>query len=628
MCGIAGYVGRGDEATLRRMADSIRYRGPDDEGYFVENNVGIAHKRLSIIDLSRSGHQPMSGEDGNVIVAFNGEIYNFKKLRDELENRHRFVGNSDTEVIVHLYEEEGARAFSKLDGMFAIALYDKRAKKLYLVRDRFGKKPLYYARFKDTFLFGSELKAILAHPAAVKELSFSALNKYLQFEYVPTPETIFNNIFKLEPAHYLVYDGSSIEKTRFWDIPDDSFSAGATGSFDEAAQRLDGLLSSAVEKRLVSDVPLGVFLSGGIDSSTIAWYAARALRSQNKKLKTFSIGFREGSFDESSYARQVADFLVTDHREEILSAKDASALVPEIFSLLDEPLADASIIPTYLLSRFTRHGVTVALGGDGGDELLMGYDTFLAHRAAEYYNFLPQVIKKTIFSVVNNLPTSFKNMSFDFRAKKFIDGISLPSRYRNQRWLGAFSGEERKKLLSPKVWDTVSSENEFESIDSAISGKRYIDQYNELSYLYMRTYLLDDILVKVDRASMYHSLEVRAPFLDTELASYAIGLPREWKMNGFTTKYILKKLMENRLPQGIARRSKKGFGIPLAQWLMGDLKPLLLNLLSEERLKKQGIFNPQYVRGLIDAHLSRKYDNRKKLWALLVFQMWYEKWYA
>ena len=258
----------------------------------------------------------------------------------------------------------------------------------------------------------------------------------------------------------------------------------------------------------------------------------------------------------------------------------------------------------------------------------MGYDTFHAHRAAEYYNFLPQVVKKTISSAVNHLPTSFKNMSFDFRAKKFVDGVSLPPKYRNQRWLGAFDGGERKNLLAPNVWNAVSSENEFEPIDRALSGKNYADPYNELSYLYMRTYLLDDILVKVDRASMYHSLEVRAPFLDTELASYVIGLPRKWKMNGFTTKYILKKLMENRLPQGIARRSKKGFGIPLSEWLMGDLKPLLISLLSEKRLKKQGIFNPKYVQSLVDAHLSKKSDNRKKLWTLLVFQMWHKEWFS
>ena len=628
MCGIAGYFGEGDSVVLKKMADTLRHRGPDDEGYYKDGAVGIAHRRLSIIDLSPSGHQPMAGEDERVHIVFNGEIYNFQELRAGLKAEHQFKGASDTEVIVHLYEEIGTEVFSKIKGMFAIALYEKEHKKLFLARDGMGKKPLYYGIFEKTLLFGSELKALMAHPKFKKELDIASLNKYFQYEYVPTPHTMFQNVFKFEPGHYATYDGKALTKTKFWDV---SFEVrkGKSPSLDDTIVRFDELLHEGVKKRLISDVPLGVFLSGGIDSSTIAYYAQKIARDTGAKpIQTFSIGFTEDSFDESKYARQVAEFLGTEHHEKILSAKEGAALIPVIADLLDEPMADASIIPTYLLSQFTREHVTVALGGDGGDELLCGYDTFLAHRFAGIYEKVPEALRRQIIEkMIPLLPASHKNMSLDFKVKKFIAGFYGDKKYRNQRWLGAFDKDERRKLFSKKIGKEIENLNEFEDIDNYLKGLSTNDCYDQLTYLYLRTYMMDDILVKVDRASMYNSLEVRAPFLDTDVVEFLVNVPLSFKLHGFTTKYLLKKLMEDKLPREIVFRKKKGFGIPLAEWLSGELKPLVLEMLSEERLNKQGLFDITYVKGLLDDHFSKKADNRKPIWTLLVFQMWYDRWY-
>lgn len=627
MCGIAGFYGKGDKQILKKMSDAISYRGPDDEGFYVEGVVGLAQRRLAIIDLSPAGHQPMTGEDGSIEIVFNGEIYNFQELKKELTREHTFKGGSDTEVIVHLYEEIGEKVFSKLQGMFAIALYDKKANKLYLARDRMGKKPLYYGVFNNTLLFGSELKALIAHPLFVKELDVESMNKYFQYEYVPTPHTMFKGVFKLEPGYVAIYDGKTITKEKFWDVPiveeKDSI------SFTDALKKLDTLLYDAVKKRLVSDVPLGIFLSGGIDSSTIAYYAQKIARETNMKpIETYSIGFSEDSFDESQYARQVATQLGTKHYEKFFRSQDSLDLIPKIGELLDEPIADASIIPTFLLSRFTRENVTVALGGDGGDELLFGYDTFVAHRLAAFYEKIPLFLRKyTLEKMIPLLPTSWKNISFDFKAKKFISGFYGEKKYRNQRWLGTFDETARGKLFTSKVSKVLAGKNVFEDIDTYLQGLKTNNYDDELTYMYLRMYMMDQVLVKVDRASMYNSLEVRAPFLDTPVVEFLVNLPKSFKLHGFTTKYLLKKLMEDKLPKEIVYRKKKGFGIPLAEWLAKDLKPLLLDVLSEEKLQKQGLFNVQYVQEILNTHFAKKADNRKQIWTLLIFQMWYDHWF-
>lgn len=627
MCGIAGYYGRGNEEVLKAMATAIKYRGPDDEGYYIDGAVGLAHKRLSIIDLSSQGHQPMADESGNVQVIFNGEIYNFEDLRETIKSKHTFKGHSDTEVIAHLYEDIGQEVFSKLEGMFAIALYDKKEGKLILARDRMGKKPLYYGIFEGTLIFGSELKALIQHPLFERKLDVVSLNKYLQYEYVPTPHTIFKNVYKLEPGHYAVFDGSNLLKTRFWNIPIEQLNEENLSTRD-LVSRFDTLLNDAVKKRLASDVPLGVFLSGGIDSSTIAYYAQKIAEERSlPAVKTFSIGFKEDSFDESKFARSVAAHLGTEHHEKILSAGDSLSIIPKIIDELDEPMSDPSIIPTYLLSQFAKENVTVALGGDGGDELLSGYDTFIADKLASAYEVVPFPLRKYfIEKIVPLLPVSSKNMSFDFRAKKFISGFYGDKRYRNQRWLGAFNKSERAALFKSGIWQDLRDVNEFDDIDRYVSELNINDYDKELTYIYLRMYMMDNVLVKVDRASMYNSLEVRSPFLDTDVVRFLVNVPKRLKLRGFTSKYLLKKLMDGKLPHDVINRKKKGFGIPLSKWLNNELKALCESALSSAEISSQGLFNPEYVEKLKQDHFSGASDNRKQLWNLMIFSLWHKKW--
>ena len=624
MCGIAGYWGKGDEQVLDSMIDAISYRGPDDKGLFVKGNMGLAQRRLSIIDLTSAGHQPMSNEDKTVQIIFNGEIYNYKELKTSLKQKHTFKSSTDTEVILRLYEEYGEEVFSKIQGMFAIALFDSKNNKLFLARDRMGKKPLYWYKNDNVFLFGSELKALMKHPSFEKEIDLVSLNKYLTYEYVPTPHSIFKNTYKLEPGTYLTWDGKETLKKVFWEpkfLP-------KSDSFEQSLESLDKALEQSVEDRLVSDVPIGVFLSGGIDSSTVAYYASRAQKNKPEgKIKTFSIGFKETSFDESSYAKQVSKHLGTEHYEKILTSEDSLSLVPKIGEILDEPMADSSLIPTYLLSKFTKENVTVALGGDGGDELFLGYDTFLAHRLASLYEKVPRVIRtKIIQPLVKLLPTSFVNMSLDFKIKKFVEGFEGNKNYRNDRWLGAFSHIDRANLFKKEISEKLKSKNEFDDIDTYLSHLDSQDFFDQVTLLHQRMYMMDQVLVKVDRASMANSLEVRAPFLDTRVVDLANHMPTEFKLRGLERKYILKKLMGGKLPDNIVYRKKKGFGVPIAEWIRGDLKPVILDFLGRESIEKMGLFNYDYIEKILDEHFSGKKDNRKQIWTLFVFAMWHRKW--
>ena len=628
MCGIAGYSGRGDAHILDRMCDTLTHRGPDDRGTQVclssrtsRGATGLAHRRLSIIDLSHAGHQPLANEAGTVWIAFNGEVYNYRELRDTLTRKHTFRGGSDTEVIVHLYEELGPAVFEKLEGMFAIALYDAATETLYLARDRMGKKPLYWTVQDSTLLFGSELKALMQHPSFSKEIDLGSLNKFFLYEYVPTPHTIYAGVYKLEPGTYLAWDGATARKIQFWKP---TFRPKVT-SFSESLVALDHEIAGAVKRRLVADVPLGVFLSGGLDSSTIAYYATRESAS---RVKTFSIGFDEPSFDESSYARRVAEHLGTEHYEKTLRVRDCLDLIPRIGDLLDEPIADSSIVPTYLLAQFTREHVTVALGGDGGDELFAGYDTFLAHRLASAYGRVPSFLRAGIMRAVSLLPTAHTYMSLDFKLKKATRDFEGEQRYRNQRWLSAFGDTDREQLFIESVWQDLTTRHAYEDIDHYYTEMDSYDRYDELGYIYERMYMMDEVMVKVDRATMMHGLEARAPLLDTRVVDAANHLPAAWKLHGLTRKYALKKLMEGKLPHDIIYRKKQGFGMPIGPWLRSELAPLVDDLLGEASLKRLGLFEPSYVARLVAEHREGRYDHRKKLWALLTFVGWWRRWYA
>ena len=619
MCGIAGYVGEGGRGDLEKMVDAIKHRGPDDKGIFLVGDVGLAHARLSVIDLSERGHQPMFNEDKTIGIVFNGEIYNFKELKNELiKLGYKFKSDTDTEVIIYLYEEFGESCFERLNGMFAIGLYDFRLGKLILARDKMGKKPLYWAIFGGTLMFASELRAIMEHRIFKKELNLDALNKYLTYEYVPTPHSIFKNVYKLEPANYLVYQNKEIKKIKFWEIEFNNSDI----SFDEAITQLDKKINESVKLRMVSDVPFGVFLSGGLDSSTIAYYAQK---NSSRKIKTFSVNFEEKSFDESKYAQKVSDILGTEHYDQLLTTKNLIETLSTI-DLIDEPIGDASIIPTYLLSKHARNYVTVALGGDGGDELFAGYPTFQADVLAGIYEKIPTLIKKIFLEkIIHKIPETDNNFSLGFRLKTFVKGLGGDKNYRHHRWLGSFTAEEKEKLFKREIWNEIDAKKDFEEIDYYLKNIKAEDHRNKTLGLYMRTYLMDEVLVKVDRASMKNSLEIRSPFLDPNLVELANSLPFSFKLKGFTTKYILKKLMEDKLPGSIVYRKKKGFGIPLSRWLRNELKEFCDGLLSEEKIKNQGLFNYDYIARLKQEHFDENKNNRKKLWTLMAFMIWYER---
>ena len=614
MCGIAGFAGEGSREVLKKMTDVIYHRGPDDEGFFIDENIGLGFRRLSIIDLS-TGHQPIFNEDKSIAIVFNGEIYNYLELKKDIESRHKFYTNTDTEVIVHLYEELGEKMLEKLNGMFALAIWDGRNKKLILARDRMGKKPLHWTKNEKTLVFGSEIKSILEHPSVERRLDYASFEKYLFYEYVPTPHTIFAGINKLESGHYLVFDGKDVKITKFWD---QKFNLYPKMSESEYLGELDRRLGDATKSRLMSDVPLGVFLSGGIDSTAVTYYAQK---NSGQKIKTFSIGFDDKSFDESEYANEAAKFLGTEHYSTKFGTRELLDALPKITSLLDEPLADGSLLPTYLLSKWTRDHVTVALGGDGGDELFAGYPTFQAHKLAGIYNRLPSAVKKTFAGFVALLPTSYNNISLDFKLKKFLAETGGEICHRNQIWLGAFTPEAKKELLGDKTGGNV-----WEDLENYLKNVQGEPPENRLIYMYQKQYMRDDILVKVDRASMMNSLEVRAPLLDYTLVDFVNSMPYNMKIKGWTTKYIFKALMADKLPKKIVYRAKKGFGMPIGKWLRSELKEMMSDYLSEERVRRAGLLNFPYVKKLMDDHFSGKRDNRKYLWTLLCFEMWREKW--
>lgn len=620
MCGIVGFIGNGNQETLVAMADAIRYRGPDDVGYFFDGRIGLGHLRLSIIDVSSAGHQPMWDDRKEIGVVFNGEIYNFKELRGELEKKGiKFISGTDTEVLIYAYREWGTGAFSKIEGMCAAAIYDRRSNTVILVRDRLGKKPLYVGHFGETIIFASEPKAIFKHSASHKELNVDALNYFLQYESVPGSYSIYKNVRKVLPSHFVVIKDGVIEGE--YEYGRLECANIASYSVEEAIQRLDELMSASVKKRLVSDVPLGVFLSGGLDSSTIAWYAREV---SGTPPSTFSIGFNEKSFDESQYARLVAQHLHTSHFEEVIRAEDACKIIPELYRQIDEPLADASIIPTYFLSKMTREHVTVALGGDGGDELFLGYQTFVAHKIALLLRMFPSIVPMLCAKLAQHIPVGSDYFSFGFKAQHFFKGFEFDSFKQDVVWRGSFGPQERTLLLSPNVRNALSDPQGFKPVYDVVSSCNDAAFWNTLSYFYLKQYLPDDILVKVDRASMYQSLEVRAPFLDTTLIDFALSLPPKMKLHGLNGKWILKKLMRGRLPDVIIDRPKKGFALPVSDWLRTELKDECRRVFDPTKIRSEGLFNPDYITSLLQAHQDGKKDYRKELWTLLTFEWWKE----
>ena len=620
MCGICGVAG-GDAAAGRelvgRMCSALEHRGPDDEGVVHLDGVTLGMRRLSIIDLE-GGHQPMPNEDSTVWVVQNGEIYNHVELRAQLSAAgHVFKTNADTEVLVHGYEQWGEELMERLNGMFAFAILDRRHAVVLLARDRMGIKPLHYAIDGRRLVFASELKALLRDSALRRGIDPVSLDLYLAHEFVPSPRSIVRGIAKLQPAHTLTWSlADGIQRLRrYWSpelgVDGDDRSRG----LDEECEELRNVLRESVRRELISDVPLGVFLSGGIDSSAVTAMMTRL----GGDVKSFSVGFAERSFDESGYARLVARHLGTEHHELTLEPDMLLGLIPKLPDLLDEPLGDASIIPTYLLSAFTRRHVKVALGGDGGDELFAGYPTLQAHRLAGYYRKAPRALREGLVEpVVRRLPVSRGNLSFDFRAKRFVSGAGYPTAERHSRWMGSFASEERTAVLSREVLSELGSHGRRDDVDDIFAS----DPLNQVLLMDMRLYLENDILVKLDRASMLASLEARVPLLNNDFVDYATHLPLNMKLRGFRSKFLLKRALRGILPEAILNRPKKGFGIPVADWFRGPLKEQMLSVLAPERIAREGYFEPAAVSGLVADHLDGRRDNRKQLWTLFAFELW------
>jgi len=632
MCGIAGVIhfrqAVGGE-HVQAMCDAQKHRGPDDSGIWVEDNVALGHRRLAIIDLS-SGHQPMVDDSGNFVIVFNGEIYNFLEIAEDLKKLGvQFSTRSDTEVLLKAFRQWGPGCLEKMNGMFAFAIWDRQKKEMFVARDRLGKKPFHYFLDDQVFVFASEIKGLLAHPLVAKELCPNALSKYLAYDYVPGPRSIFRQIRKLNPGCFAQLKGRKLNERPYWQP---NFTPMADKMDEkEIISEIQNKLRRSVERRLVSDVPLGVFLSGGLDSSAIVAYMAQ-LRDP-KSIKTFSIGFDEKTFDEREYSNLVAQHFGTDHHQEIFSEDKALELVPNLPSILDEPMADPSILPTFLLSQFTKSHVTVALGGDGGDEVFVGYENYRAMRLIPWYLKIPRLIRRmAIEQMAHLLPTSENNISLDYKIKRFLKGIDFPAPVNNYVWLGGLTPAEQKNILTNDFYETMETRSIETVYDEAIAAAQdyQADQNNTLSGLLpadMRLYLQDDILVKADRASMASSLELRAPLLDFELVDFVTRIPLRQKFPGSRLKYLLKKSVEGVVPQVIIDRPKKGFGIPVSRWLKQGLKPVVDVYLEAGRLKRQNIFKPEMVQKVLREHQEGHKDHRKVLWAILVYQLWCEKYF-
>jgi asparagine synthase (glutamine-hydrolysing) len=571
----------------------------------------------------------MCNEDGTVWIVFNGEIYNFQPLRRQLiQKGHRFRSESDTEVILHLYEEEGLQSVERLSGMFAFALWDQRKERLWLCRDRLGIKPLVYFWDGKSLSFASEIKAILADPSLDKKIDFEALGLYLRLNYIPAPWTIFKNIQKLMPGQFLVYENGRVEKSKYWKPPDTDRKIDKSESFSSIKKELYRLSRQAVERRLIADVPLGAFLSGGIDSSIVVGLMAELM---DRPVKTFSIGYKDLPFyDESDYAKEVAAFHRTDHHEYRLSYKEVLDAIPEVLDDFDEPFADSSAIPTYIVSRETRREVTVALSGDGADELFAGYRKYSGEFWHRYYSRLPRKLRESVLKpMFAHLPRSRSRKVFEYlrRADKFVQGAHDSQADRVWAWREIFSQELACNILVPDLREKIRMDKAEELTASGLGGF-HSDPINRMLQLDVSGSLPDDMLNKVDRMSMRHALEVRVPFLDHELVEFAFWIPGDLKLHRGRRKYILIETFKNLLPQRIQKRPKWGFEVPISSWLKKELKPLVDRYLSPERIRSQGIFDPDAVQHLAAFHISGKREMGWQLWNLIVFGHWYETYYS
>ena len=600
------------------MCAAIRHRGPDDDGFYFNGPVGLGMRRLAIIDL-KSGRQPIHNQDRTAWIVFNGEIYNYRELRDQLEKLgHSFYTNSDTEAIVHAYDQYGADCPNHLRGMFAFAIWDEGTQELFLARDRVGKKPLLYAQVNGQLVFGSEFSALLQHPDIPKDVDFEALNRYLSFMCVPAPLTAYQAIRKLEPGHSLRYRQGELKIERYWQP---NFSKKLDISEQEAGEQTIRILRDAVKVRLMSEVPLGAFLSGGIDSSAVV---ALMAEESSTPVKTFSIGFEEQDFSELQHARRVAEHVGADHHEFIVRP-DALEVLPTLVEHYGEPYADSSAIPTYYVARETRKHVTVALNGDGGDESFAGYERYAAMRLAERYHRIPVMLRESVRQAIELMPSSETKRSRIRDVKRFVQAASLPKVERYLRWVSVFDAEAKRDLFSENFTRQTEAHSAADLLDpwfARANGSGIVDAALLTDIM---TYLPNDLLVKVDIATMANSLEARSPFLDHHVIEFAASLPEKYKLRGLTTKYLLKQMLRKLLPAENLDRRKMGFGVPIGHWFRGKLQPFLRETLLAEASLNRGLFKPEAVKRLVELHTRGERDYAHQLWTLLMLELWFQR---
>jgi asparagine synthase (glutamine-hydrolysing) len=621
MCGIAGIV-RNDRAPIdrdlvARMTEAIRHRGPDEDGFYFGSGAGLGMRRLSIIDL-KSGQQPIANQDGTAWIVFNGEIYNYRELRRQLEQQgHQFHTDSDTEAIVHAYDQYGTDCPKYLRGMFAFAIWDERDESLFLARDRVGKKPLLYAELPGQLIFGSEFSALLLHPEVSRDVDFEAIHHYLSFICVPAPLTAYRAIRKLEPAHWLLWKNGETRTERYWRL---DFNQKTSLSEAEAGERTVELLREAVRIRLMSEVPLGAFLSGGIDSSAVV---ALMAQESTERVKTFSIGFDEQDFSELHHARRVAKHVGADHHEFIVRP-NALEILPTLVEHYGEPFADSSAIPSYYVSRETRRYVTVALNGDGGDECFAGYERYAAMNLAERYTSVPAVFREGLVgNVLRAIPAEGSRVLR--RAKRFAAAASMTPIERYLRWVSAFTESAKADLYSDDFRRSMAGQHSADILMpwfAKANGAGIIDATLLTDTM---TYLPNDLLVKMDIASMAVSLEARSPFLDHHLMEFAASLPEKLKLRRLTTKYLLKRVLKGLLPSENLNRGKMGFGVPIGHWFRGPMESFLRETLLSEKALGRGLFKPESVRLIIDQHVGHKEDHSHRLWTLLMLELWFQR---
>ncbi|MEZ5777497.1 MAG: asparagine synthase (glutamine-hydrolyzing) [Paracoccaceae bacterium] len=629
MCGICGIVsiggatGRAEEGLVRTMADTLAHRGPNDSGTWADDTVALGFRRLSVIDLSYAGHQPMTNEDGTIVIVFNGEVYNFQELKEKyrLEERgHVFKSRTDTEVLIHLYEEIGLAMIPELIGMYGFAIWDTREGSLHLVRDRYGIKPLFYQQDADHFRFGSEIKAIIADDRVARKPSMQALHDFLTFNYIPGTQTAFEGIHDIPPGHYMTVNAKGeTAQHRYWNL---NFTVDNSITEKVAVERSLELMRTALRRRLIADVPIGVFLSGGLDSSTIV----ALMHEQTKEpIHTYSVGFEDQSFNELPYAQIVAKEFDTQHREVLITADKVRDLLPRYLSYIDEPYGDGSAIPTYYVSELAKDEVVVVLSGEGGDEAFAGYETYAAYNVYKWFRKVPGFIRNGIMRpLANMLPVSDSKLSFEFKLKRFLGGLDLPPDEAHLWWRIVLSEAEKKTLYSERTKNAAPLLPSVRHFKAAYAQSNAKDALSGIMYIDSTVFLPDDLMIKNDRMTMAHSLEARVPFTDPELTGFLASVPPKLKMKNRRKKHLMRRAMEGLLPPSILNKKKVGLEMPYSRWLKNELRDLMMKYLGPENISRTGLFRPDAVQALIDDHLNGKRDNGRPLWGLLNYMMWHE----